>query len=47
MKFKYDKLDWEHKKAIQFYKISKQKILELETRVKLLEKRETRAEHFD
>jgi transposase-like protein len=43
---KYGTFDWEHKTATIMVKTPEQKILELEAKVKLLEKQKNRAEHL-
>lgn len=43
---KYGTFDWEHKVPITMAKTPEQKILELEAKVKLLEKQKARAEHL-
>jgi transposase-like protein len=43
---KYGTFDWEHKNETTMSKTPEQKILELEAKVKLLEKQKTHAEHL-
>lgn len=43
---KYGTFDWEHKAPMTMAKTPEQKILELEAKVKLLEKQKARAEHL-
>ena len=43
---KYGKFDWEHRSYHPMSKTPEQKILELEAKVKLLEKQKARAEHL-
>jgi len=43
---KYGTFDWEHKESTIMKKTPEQKILELEAKVKLLEKQKSRAEHL-
>lgn len=43
---KYGTFDWEHKTKTVMTKTPEQKILELEAKVKLLEKQKSRAEHL-
>jgi transposase-like protein len=43
---KYGKFDWEHRSVNLMSKTPEQKILELEAKVKLLEKQKARAEHL-
>lgn len=43
---KYGTFDWEHKSPMTMAKTPEQKILELEAKVKLLEKQKARAEHL-
>lgn len=43
---KYGNFDWEHQSQTIVAKTPEQKILELEAKVKLLEKQKTRAEHL-
>ena len=43
---KYGNFDWEHKTGTTMTKSPEQKILELEAKVKLLEKQKSRAEHL-
>lgn len=43
---KYGKFDWEHRFSYPMSKIPEQKILELEAKIKLLEKQKARAEHL-
>ncbi len=43
---KYSNFDWQNKAPLTMSKTPEQKILELETKVKLLEKQKARAEHL-
>ena len=43
---KYGNFDWEHESITAMSKTPEQKILELETKIKLLEKQKNRAEHL-
>jgi len=43
---KYGKFDWEHQIASSMSQTPEQKILELEAKIKLLEKQKARAEHL-
>ena len=43
---KYGNFDWEHNTVIAMSKTPEQKILELEAKIKLLEKQKNRAEHL-
>jgi transposase-like protein len=43
---KYGKFDWEHRNSTIMAKTPEQKIIELEAKIKLLEKQKTRAEHL-
>ena len=43
---KYGRFDWEHKTGSIMAKTPEQKIIELEAKIKLLEKQKTRAEHL-
>ena len=43
---KYGKFDWEHRSSYPMSKTPEQKILELEAKIKLLEKQKARAEHL-
>jgi transposase len=43
---KYGKFDWEHRSCHPMSKTPEQKVLELEAKIKLLEKQKARAEHL-
>ena len=43
---KYGNFDWEHQRPLAMSKTPEQKILELEAKVKLLDKQKARAEHL-
>jgi transposase-like protein len=43
---KYGNFDWDHQSSITMSKTPEQKILELEAKIKLLEKQKARAEHL-